>query len=68
MGISGDIKRLYHSIRISKLDQHTHRFLWRNLNTQCKPDTYVMLVVSFGDKPAGAMSALCVCKTAFMHM
>ena len=26
VGISGDIKRMYHSIRISTLDQHTHRF------------------------------------------
>ena len=32
--IVGDIKRMYHTIRISQLDQHVHRFLWRELKCE----------------------------------
>ena len=28
IAIVGDIKKMYHSVKISILDQHTHRFLW----------------------------------------
>ena len=58
---------MYHSIYISELDQHTHRFLWRDLNTERSPETYVMQVVSFGDRPAGAIAAIGVRKTALKH-
>ena len=51
--ICGDIRKMYHSVKISILDQHTHRFLWRNMETYRDPDTYVMTAVSFDDKPAG---------------
>ena len=30
--VSGDIRKMFHAIKISKLDQNTHRFLCRNLN------------------------------------
>ena len=33
VAITGDIKKMYHAVKISVLDQHTHRFLWRSLNT-----------------------------------
>ena len=42
----GDIKEM--------LD--THRFLWRNMNLEQGPEGYVMLPVSFGDKPSGGIA------------
>ena len=34
----GDIKKMYHkkmyhTVKTSELDQHTHRFLWRDMDT-----------------------------------
>lgn len=64
VGVVGDIRKMYHSVKISPLDQHTHRFLWRDLEEREPPDTYVMTSVSFGDKPAGAIAMLAMRKTA----
>ena len=48
----GDISKMYHRIRIPEMDQHVHRFLWRNLQTHREPDVYVKTVLTFRDKPA----------------
>ena len=55
----GDIKKMYHSIELSNLDQHIHRFLWRDLNLSIEPKTFVMTSVSFGDRPAGCNICCC---------
>jgi len=64
IGVAGDVSKMYHTVKLSALDQHTHRFLWRNMETERKPNTYVMTSVSFGDKPAGAIASLALKKTA----
>ena len=66
VGVTGDVKKMYHSVDISIPDQHTHRFLWRDLEESRSPDTYVMTAVSFGDKPAGTIATLALRKTAEM--
>jgi len=60
----GDISKMYHRIRIPEADQHVHRFLWRNLQTDREPDVYVKTVLTFGDKPAPAMAQIALQKTA----
>ena len=42
-----------HSVGTTQLEQHTHRFLWRDIVTRKEPDTYVIQRVSFGDRPSG---------------
>lgn len=64
VGLAGDISKMYHTIKISDTDQHTHRFLWRNMELERQPDIYMMTSVSFGDKPAGAIASLALKKTA----
>lgn len=64
--IVGDIRKMYHTIKINVVDQHTHRFLWRNMDTSRDPDVYAMQVVSFGDKPAGNIAVAALKKTAEM--
>ena len=64
VAVAGDIRKMYHSVSISNLDQHTHRFLWRDLEEWKEPVVYKMTCVSFGDKPAGAIAALALRKTA----
>ena len=67
VGVAGDISKMYHTVKISQLDQHTHRFLWRNMQEDKQPDIYVITSVSFGDKPAGAIASLALRKTAELN-
>lgn len=60
----GDISKMYHRIHIPEADQHVHRFLWRNLQTDREPDVYVKTVLIFGVKPAPAMAQIALWKTA----
>ena len=61
----GDIRKMYHSVFISELDKHTHRFLWRS-----DPNSEILQLAlntcTFGDKPAGIISMLAMKKTAEM--
>ena len=62
--LTADISKMYHRVLIPLEDQCVHRFLWRNLEIDRPPDTYVMKVLTFGDKPAPAMAQVALRKTA----
>ena len=64
VALTADISKMYHRVLIPLKDQHVHRFLWRNLEIDRPPDTYVMKVLAFGDKPAPAMAQVALRKTA----
>ena len=57
VAFAGDIRKMYHAIKMSLVDQHKHRFLWRNEETD-EPSTYVITSVSFGDKPSGNIATV----------
>ena len=54
---------MYHAVKITELDQHTHRFLWRDMNHKIEPDVYVMASVPFGDRPVGNIAIVALRKT-----
>ena len=62
----GDIGKLFHAIDIPIVDQMTHRFLWRDLEDEREPDTYVMTSVNVGDRPSGTIAMIVLRKTAEM--
>ena len=64
VGYIGDIRKMYYTVKITMPDQQTHRFVWRDLNPEKKPEDYMMEVVSFGDKPAATIVQLALRKTA----
>ena len=64
VAVMGDISKMYHRVLIPERDQHVHRFLWRNLETEREPDVYVKTVLTFGYKPAPAMAQTALRKTA----
>ena len=57
---------MYHTLKTSELDQHTHPFLWRDMDSTREPDTYIIQRVSFGDKPSGTIATIALKKTAEM--
>ena len=63
MAVCADIEKMYHMVTIPQIDQHVHRFLWRNLETERKPDTYVKTVLTFGDRPSPTMAIVALNKT-----
>ena len=44
----------------------THRFLWRDLEDEREPDTFVMTSVNMGDRPSGIIAMIVLRKTAEM--
>lgn len=63
----GDIKKMYNTVKLSKDDMHTHRFLWRNFEVDKEPIHYKLKTVTFGDKPSGSIALLALRKTAEMN-
>lgn len=52
VAIVGDISKMYNSVLISEVDKMTHRFLWRDMNTDKEPDHYCLQTVTFEDRPS----------------
>ena len=67
VAICGDITKMYHIVAIPLVDQHAHSFLWRNFETEREPATYVETVLTFGDRPAPAMTITAMRKTAKLN-
>ena len=66
VAMMGDIKKMYHSVKIGMVEQHTHRFLWRDMDTSREPDTYIIQTVSFGGKLAETIATVNLRKAADM--
>ena len=64
VAMANDIAKMYNTVRLSPLDQSTHRFLWRNFDQSKPPDHYQLSAVTFGDKPSGAIALVALQKTA----
>ncbi|KAK4322373.1 hypothetical protein Pmani_006887 [Petrolisthes manimaculis] len=58
IAVTGDISKMYHSVKLCNIDQHTHRFLWMDLDVNRPPDHYVLTSVTFGDRPSGTIAML----------
>ncbi|KAK4322358.1 hypothetical protein Pmani_006872 [Petrolisthes manimaculis] len=58
IAVTGDISKMYHFVKLCNIDQHTHRFLWMDLDVNRPPDHYVLTSVTFGDRPSGTIAML----------
>lgn len=50
IAIVGDMKEMFHQVRVIDSDVHTQRFLWRDGNSNKAPEVFVILVLTFGGK------------------
>ena len=66
VALLGDIRKMYNSVHLNELEVHTHRFLWRELDSSRPPDIYAVTRVNMGDKPAGTISTEALYRTAEM--
>ena len=64
VALVGDIRKMFHSVYLEDLEQHCHRFLWRELDSGREPDVYVMLQVNMGARPAPAICTEAIYLTA----
>ncbi|XP_074648990.1 uncharacterized protein LOC141904310 [Tubulanus polymorphus] len=61
----GDVKKMYHQVLVSPgFDTQTHRFLWRNYESNRDPDIYVKMVLTFGDVSSPALANIAMDMTA----
>ena len=51
----GDVWKMYNSVYLEPLEQHTHQFLWRDLEDR-PPDIWCITRINMGAKPAGTIS------------
>ncbi|XP_068247848.1 uncharacterized protein [Palaemon carinicauda] len=59
-----DISKMYNAVRLKELDQHNHRFVWRDADYSRPPNHHVLTAVGFGDRPSGVIAITALKKTA----
>ena len=67
VAVCADISKMYHRVTIPIYDQQVHRFLWRSLEEEREPDTYIKTVLTFGDRPSPTMAMVALRKTAELN-
>ena len=67
VGLVADISKMFNSIQLAEMDQHVHRYLWRDLDIRQDPSHYVLLAVAFGDRPSGTISMVALKTIAEMN-
>ena len=59
----GDVSKMYNSVFLEEQEVHLHRFLWIDESTQ-EIETYAILRVNIGDRPAACLAMLATRLTA----
>ncbi|XP_028395713.1 uncharacterized protein LOC114519743 [Dendronephthya gigantea] len=67
VAFAGDISKMFLQVLLPESDCQVHRFLWRDMETSREPSTYVLLRVTFGDKPSPDMASFVMLKIAEEH-
>ncbi|XP_021324376.1 uncharacterized protein [Danio rerio] len=67
VAISGDIKGMFHQVRLLPKDKPLLRFLWRDLNPENPPDVYEWQVLPFGTTCSPCCATFAVQRHVFSH-
>jgi hypothetical protein len=64
IAVVGDISKMFHQILMDSKSSHTHRLLWRIMDSNREPDIYIKQVWTFGNVAAPAVANIAVDLTA----
>ena len=67
VAISGDIKAMFHQVRLLRTDRPPFRFLWRNLQVDMEPNIYEWQVLPFASTCSPCCTTFALRKHAFDH-
>ncbi|XP_052446016.1 uncharacterized protein LOC127987697 [Carassius gibelio] len=67
VAISGDIKGMFHQVRLLPRDRPLLRFLWRDLKPENPPDVYEWQVLPFGTTCSPCCATFAVQRHVFTH-
>ncbi|XP_042575337.1 uncharacterized protein LOC122136428 [Cyprinus carpio] len=67
VAISGDIKGMFHQVRLLPRDKPLLRFLWRDLKPENPPDVYEWQVLPFGTTCSPCCATFAVQRHVFTH-
>ena len=66
-GLVCDLRKMYHTIHTTEVEKHLRRVVFRFFNKDEKPKVYGPTRVMFGDRPAAAISSICIRETAEIY-
>ena len=62
----GDVKKMFHAVKLSYDDWFLQCFLWRGMDDTKDPETYQVVVNNMGVKPAGSITKMALDKSVDM--
>ena len=67
VAVSGDIKAMFHQVRLQPTERCLFQFLWRNMETSTEPNIYEWQVLPFGATCSPCCATFALRKHAFDH-
>lgn len=64
MVLTEDLSKFYNQVKVDEMVQHVRRIVWWGGDPAVPVRTYILIVLSFGDKPAGCIAIVCLGETA----
>ena len=65
--MQGDVKKMFHAVKLCEADWFVQCFLWRNMDENAEPETYQVMCNNMGVKPADSIAKTALDLSADMY-